>query len=548
MNASVRSILFHNGFVHSASDPFATAVFIEDGVVAWLGEELSSSSFKKRADLVVDLGGALVAPAFVDTHVHILETGLSSRSIDVSPSGGGTSAESVLGLLRSAISDAPQGVLEATGLSDAGWIGPSITSADLDATFPNLEVYVPNADLHSAVCSSVLLARSGATVSASDNGRVVGAEHLRVRDYIRSVTSPIREALYSETLKRAAQLGLVSLHENSAPGIDSVSGLNQLTQMTQKADSGFPLVVGYRGELIKTTDDLVALKQQVPLLRGAAGDLNIDGSFGSHSAAVREHYADLDGAFGDLYLSAEEIAVHLRTCSEANVPAGFHIIGDAALDRLLEAAQIVANEPGMLPKMRRSGHRLEHVELADDASISELARLGFMVSVQPAFDSKWGGTASLYSVRLGSERALATNPIAQFLKAGVPVGFGSDAPVTDLDPWGTIAAAVFHKNESSRISARAAFKAHTRGGWRLGGEQNPLAGEIRIGAPAHVAIWQADEFGVQAENGNRSSWSTDARSGSPLLPILDQRQVHAGVRPRCLATLRDGRFIFSTYS
>lgn len=548
MNLSARSVLFHNGFIHSAADPFATALFVEDGVIAWLGEELSSGSFKKRADLVVDLDGALLAPAFVDTHVHLLETALAGQCVDVSPDAGGTSAKTVIDLLseRLGATQVASHVLriEATGYLDSEWAGPSLQLSDLDLAFPGVEVYVPRADLHSALCSSTLLKNAGIADSELVNGRVTGSVHTRVREYLREISGPQRLELYRRVLSHAASLGFAAVHENSAPGIDTREGLQALLEMTADASSGFPLVVGYRGELLQTIDELDELRRQVPLVSGAAGDLNIDGSFGSHTAALRAPYSDDDKTSGTLYLEAEHIATHLRLCSDAGLSAGFHVIGDAGLDRLLEGARLVAAEAGMLSKMRRSRHRLEHVEIADDDRVQELANLGFAVSLQPSFDATWGGVDGMYAKRLGQERALETNPVARFMRHGVPVGFGSDAPVTSLDPWGAVASSVFHNNPDSRISARAAFKAHTRGGWRLGGAQDPFTGEIRIGAAAHLAVWNADQLGVQAENQGRSSWSTDARAGSPLLPILDPTHIARGERPQCLATLRDGHFIY----
>ena len=49
---------------------------------------------------------------------------------------------------------------------------------------------------------------------------------------------------------------------------------------------------------------------------------------------------------------------------------------------------------------------------------------------------------------------------------GVALAFGSDSPVTPLDPWGSVRAAVPHHNPAQRMSVRSAFAAHTRGGWR----------------------------------------------------------------------------------
>ncbi|NKY41622.1 hydrolase, partial [Cellulomonas septica] len=87
-----------------------------------------------------------------------------------------------------------------------------------------------------------------------------------------------------------------------------------------------------------------------------------------------------------------------------------------------------------------------------------------------------------------------------------------------------------------------AFRASTRGGWRLAGLDHTGAGELRLGAPAHLAVWRAEHLVVQAPDGRLASWSTDARSGTPLLPFLGPDEES----PRCLRTVRDGVVLFDT--
>src|SRR5690606_2366085 len=116
------------------------------------------------------------------------------------------------------------------------------------------------------------------------------------------------------------------------------------------------------------------------------------------------------------------------------------------------------------------------------------------LSVQPAFDARWGGPGGLYETRLGRLRAEGMNPLADLAGAGVPLALGSDSPVTPFDPWGAVSASLYLHAADQRISARAAFRAHTRGGWRLAGLDHTGAGEIRVGAPAHLAIWRADHL------------------------------------------------------
>ena len=74
--------LLLNGRVHSPAMPDATAMAVRDGVVAWLGsDDVGRAQFPDAE--VVDLGGAFVAPAFVDSHVHVTATGLTLTGLDL---------------------------------------------------------------------------------------------------------------------------------------------------------------------------------------------------------------------------------------------------------------------------------------------------------------------------------------------------------------------------------------------------------------------------------------------------------------------------------
>ena len=86
------------------------------------------------------------------------------------------------------------------------------------------------------------------------------------------------------------------------------------------------------------------------------------------------------------------------------------------------------------------------------------------------------------------ERALATNPFAALVDAGVPLALGSDAPVTPLDPWGGVHAAVDHRTPGSGLRPFDAFDAATHGGWHAARAEHPV-GPLAVGAPAHLALW-----------------------------------------------------------
>ncbi|MYT18968.1 amidohydrolase family protein, partial [Streptomyces sp. SID7760] len=95
--ASERTVLLRGGEVHSPADPFATAMVVERGHIAWVGSEGAADAFAQGVDEVVDLGGALVTPAFTDAHVHSTSAGLALTGLDLT---GAASLAEALGLVR----------------------------------------------------------------------------------------------------------------------------------------------------------------------------------------------------------------------------------------------------------------------------------------------------------------------------------------------------------------------------------------------------------------------------------------------------------------
>lgn len=537
------SILYRNGIIHSPADAFAEALLVDDGVVTWIGANDTADGLSARASRVIDLDGALVAPGFVDAHVHLLEEAFARAGVDLS---GATSRAGALETLaaRARTHRGADGPLLAHGWDETTWEDSRrFTAADLDAACAGAPVYAARVDLHCAVVSTRLADQAGLTTRPGwhDDGFVSGEAHVAARRLAREVDATRHARMTGDVLRAAAARGVVAVHENSAPGVDTREGLAALLAATADAASGLPLVVGYRGELCRSAEEARSLAEAIPGLTGIGGDLSVDGSIGARSAALREPYQDAPGTSGDLHLSAADVEAHVLAVTAAGLQAGFHVIGDRATDAVVEG--LVAAAATERSAMRRLGHRLEHALMIDDAALAALATLGVGLSMQPAFDASWGGPGGLYEKRLGAERAAQMNRFAAIAAIGVPTAFGSDAPVTALSPWAGVRGAVYHHTPEHRISARAAFRAATRGGWRLAGLDHTGAGEIRVGSPAHLAVWSSEHVGVQSEAAGLSSWSTDARSGTPLLPDLSPE----ADLPTCRQTVRGGRVIFDTF-
>ncbi|MFE5010399.1 amidohydrolase [Streptomyces sp. NPDC056696] len=530
--AESRTVLLRGGDVHSPADPFATAMVVERGHVAWVGSEGAADAFAEGVDEVVDLEGALVTPAFTDAHVHTTSTGLALTGLDLSTARNRADA---LALVRAHAADRPTDrILLGHGWDAARWPdGEPLTRAELDEATGGRPLYLSRIDVHSAAVTTALLDlvpgiadRPGFT----PDGPLTRDAHHAVRAAAHSAVTPQqRTEAQRAALQHAASLGIGSVHECGGPDISSEDDFTGLLRLA--AEEPGPRVVGYWADLdIERARALGAV--------GAAGDLFVDGALGSHTACLHEPYADAAaGHTGTSYLDAHAVAAHVVACTEAGLQAGFHAIGDAAVTAVVDGVRAAAEKVG-LGRVRAARHRVEHAEMLSPETIASFAEFGLTASVQPAFDALWGGEDGMYADRLGVERARALNPFAALLRAGVPLAFGSDSPVTPLDPWGTVRAAAFHRTPEHRVSVRAAFTAHTRGGWRAVGRDD--AGILVPGAPADYAVWRTEELVVQAPDDRVARWSTDPRSGTPGLPDLTP----GAQLPLCLRTVVGGRTVY----
>ncbi|MFL6000922.1 MAG: amidohydrolase [Streptomyces sp.] len=522
-----QTVLLRRGEVHSPADPFATAMVVERGLVAWVGSEGAADAFADGVDEVVDLDGALVTPAFTDAHVHTTATGLALTGLDLSAA---PDLSTALARVRDFAAARPDDhVLLGHGWDASRWPDNRPPArAELDEATGGRPLYLSRIDVHSAVATTALL--DMASLGAVDGPLTADAHHAVRSRALASVSPAQRAEAQRAALAHAASLGIGTLHECAGPEISSEDDFTGLLRLASQEPG--PRVVGYWAE---QADEGVAKARELGAL-GAAGDLFVDGALGSHTACLHEPYTDA-GHTGTAYLDAAAVAAHVTACTEAGLQAGFHAIGDAAVGAVVEGVRAVAEKLG-LARVRAARHRVEHVEMLTPEAVAAFAELGLTASVQPAFDALWGGEDGMYARRLGRERASRLNPFAALLRAGVPLAFGSDSPVTPLDPWGTLRAAAFHRTPEHRVSVRAAFTAHTRGGWRAIGRDD--AGVLVPGAPADYAVWRTDELVVQAPDDRVARWSTDPRSGTPGLPDLTPGRD----LPVCLRTVVGGRTVF----
>ncbi len=434
----------------------------------------------ERGPHVVLLHGAVIGPAFVDAHVHATATGLLADGLDLTACPG---PAALLDAVAARASARPGALVWGHGWQDQHWPGAVPTRAAIDRAAAGAPVYLSRIDVHSALVSTALLDRAPGAVGAagwSEGALTADAHHHARRAALAAVDPTTRDRAQQRFLDAAAAHGIGVVHECAGPDISSSDDLAALRQRPG------PDVVGYWGEAVTTAAaarDLLARTGA----HGLAGDLFVDGSIGSRTAALTAAYADAPGCTGRRYLDADAIGAHVAACTAVGTQAGFHVIGDAAAAALVDGLEQAAAVHGTAA-VRAARHRVEHLEMVDAPQIAALAGFGVVASVQPLFDAYWGGGSGMYAARLGA-RAAAMNPFAALQAAGVTLALGSDSPVSPVGPWAAIRAATGHRTAGSELTEAQAMAAHTVGGHRAAGDPDPLAGRIVAGAPASYAVW-----------------------------------------------------------
>jgi predicted amidohydrolase YtcJ len=202
-----------------------------------------------------------------------------------------------------------------------------------------------------------------------------------------------------------------------------------------------------------------------------------DGSFGGHTAAMREPFSD-KATTGTLRLDHDWAIALGRQALSISQRIAIHAIGDLANAKVLDVFdRLIADgaDPAQL--------RVEHASVLGREEIARFAHSGITASVQPAFIASETGWLEK---RVGSERLRLTYAFRTLADAGVPLAGGSDCPVEPPHPlWGMAAArdrcGIVPEEALSPEEALALF---TTGAAAAIAEPGPLA----VGSPADFVV------------------------------------------------------------
>jgi predicted amidohydrolase YtcJ len=461
------------------------AVLVEAGRIAAVVPAAQAPTL--RPDRVVDLGDATLLPGFVDAHVHLSATGLALHGADLH---GAAHPAELLERVRAAADRLPDGPIWGDGWDETRFGRAALPSpAELAAAAGGRPVYLARVDGHQGLATLDLLGAAQALeapgcardAAGAPTGVVIDeANHRARRHALAALPDATLVAAQDAALALAARRGVASVHEMAGPDIGGRRDFELLLDRVER----LPVeVVGYWGD---ADLDYVAERK----LAQVGGDLFLDGSLGSHTAALSAPYEDQPDTRGVLYHDDAELTELYVRATLAGIQVGVHAIGDAAIGQALRCARRAVRTVGPTA-FTACRHRIEHVELLGSDGADRLAELGLAASVQPAFDAAWGGPDGMYARRLGPRRAKSMNPFADLWRRGVPTGGSSDSAVTPLDPWHGVAAAVHHHRASQRLGPAVAVEVFSLGG-RVLARQERACGRVEVGQRADLTAFPGD--------------------------------------------------------
>ncbi len=422
-----------------------------------------------------------IFPGFIDSHTHPLENGLHLLYPDLSHA---NSIAQVLELVATGLTQIPDTPvffsfnLEPERLKEHRYP----YRRELDRLTKEKPVFIYRVDGHSGVANSKAIEYLGENlppgVEFDGAGNPTGV--LRAEAY-ETVSTRLKRLISPDVIQEAIRLTAQEALRNGITTIGAMVGSDELSEkewavlFDALATAPIRMVAYFQTWNVET-----ARKFQLPRIGGC---LLLDGSFGSHTAAISKDYFDAPDYNGILYHQDGKLVEFLKQANEFGLQTAFHAIGDRAIEQLLRCHQQVKSDKNLR-------HRVEHAELLSAELIKKIAELKLIPVVQPVFEQIWGGPEKMYAQRLG-KRWMNTNPYRWLLDNGIILAGGSDAPVTPLDTISGIKAAMNHPNSQQRISgpeALALFTVHAAYSLKL----EDIAGTLAPKMQADFVFLDAD--------------------------------------------------------
>jgi predicted amidohydrolase YtcJ len=515
-------VTFRNGTVFDGRRYVgAGAVLVEDGRVAAVlsGRDLDRL---ERGSSDVDLGGGMVAPGFVDAHVHAVQGGLERIRCDLSEV---DTREEYLATIAAYAAAHP----ELPWILGGGWAmsafpGGTPTAADLDAVVPDRPVFLPNRDHHGAWVNSRALELAGVTELTPDpphgrferdaDGRPTGTLHEGAMHAVsRHTPHTDPDEYYAALLAGQAYLHSLGVTGWQDAIVGDYAGMDDPGPVYLRAARSGDLTADVVGALWWDRDrgaeqlpDLVARRTAYSHGRFRATSVKImqDGVAENGTAALTAPYLDrcghATGNTGHSFVDADALRDHVTALAAAGFQVHVHAIGDRGVREALDAFDL--DERGRGGDLR---HHIAHLQLVHPDDVRRFADLGVTANAQALWACLDDQMTELTLPFLGPERARWQYPFGDLHRAGASLAMGSDWPVSTPDPLAAIHTAVNRTayGEPGRagtepflpeqaVALETAFAAYTSGSAWLNHRDD--AGVLEPGSVADLVVLDRDPF------------------------------------------------------
>ena len=511
MSNSAFAIYSANVFTGIPHMPWVQAVGVKDGRITAVGSNEQVKSLLPGAK-AVELPGRLVTPGLVDAHCHFINYGQSRLMVDLT---GLDSIGACRERIKSAVSKAGPGEwVIGRGWNHHHWFEDrEPTRHDLDDISPDNPLLMTRVCGHSEWVNSKALdavgiteeskAPSGLRFERDDRGALTGLLH-EARDLMETAM-PASTPAQVEAAARAAQqeylkCGITGLHSCESLAewkiLGKLDGAGQLHLRVHHLMQAHDL---------EQADEL-SLKwlSGTPHLWNGHLKLFADGSLGAGTALMHDPYADEPGNSGMHCLSPDELKHYVCQAYKRGFSVAIHAIGDKAGTHALDA---IAHGRTQYPGAWRD--QVEHIQLFAQPDLDRYLDLGITGSVQPVFvPSDW----QLAQRRWGQERCTRAYAWQTLLNKGIPLQFGTDAPIEPINPLLGLQAAALRKTPAGQpqggwtpgqcLALEQCLTGYTRQAAWTAGKEDQL-GMLKPGFLADITVFEKDLTAVPAEEWHR---------------------------------------------
>jgi predicted amidohydrolase YtcJ len=454
--------------------PWADGMAISGDRITTVGSSAEVRKLATSSARIIDARGMMVVPGFIDAHVHFLDGGFGLSSVQLRDA---KTPQEFVRRIGDFAKTLPAGAWITNGDWDhEQWGGELPRREWIDSVTPNNPVWVNRLDGHMSLANSATLRAAGITKATQEvaGGTIVRDEHGEptgiFKDNATSLVNRVQPDPPAEAEDRALDAAMRYVAANGVTSVTHMGSWSDLTVFERAHAAGRLTTRIYAAVPLSTwerlRDTVQARGRGDAWLKIGALKGFVDGSLGSHTAAMLEPFTDAPNDTGLFVNPPEKLYEWTAGADKAGLHVIVHAIGDRAIRTQLDIYQRVERENGA----RDRRFRIEHAQHIAPPDMSRFASLGVIASMQPYHaidDGRWAEKV------IGHERGKGTYAFKSLLDHHTRLAFGSDWFVAPATPLEGIYAAVTRRTldganpngwyPEQKISVEDALRAYTSG-------------------------------------------------------------------------------------